>query len=429
MTTARKDSAIHESPLSTEVGRKIRDKVRALRPLIREHAAEGEALGCLPPATLDALAEAGVFNLSAPPAFGGPALGARDLAEIVAEVARGDGSAGWTTMIASGFARVFLTFPDSTVAEVYAATRDWRGPIVASASLFSERIQRARKVEGGYVVEAGGKWGFGSGCKHAAFLVVGVQVDDVRGMVLLERGQYEILDDWKVMGLSGSSSNSVTAPEDVFVPEGRFADLAHLPDKLNGLRQRFSGLGYQLDGLGLMLIVAMETMAITLGMAQGAYDCFVEQTENKKPFNLPYDTLAATPSIQVAAGKARAMINAAQALIFARADYIDRKAIAGEGFEPAEEAEIMMDFVHAGNVCGAAIDLIQLTLGSATVSLKNPIQRFARDTRVALTHGSTRLDPSAEISGRQQLGLPPFAAFAAAVPGVDKAQRQASEAA
>ncbi|HEU4960745.1 MAG TPA: acyl-CoA dehydrogenase family protein [Sphingomonas sp.] len=414
-------SSIHESIHSTQQGREIRDRVAALVPTIREHALEGERLGCLPLPTLNALADAGVFRISVPLEHNGLALGARDLVEIVSEIARGDGSAAWIAMIGSGFARVMLTFPEQAVKDVYGLVPKWKGPVVASASLFSEKIQRARKVDGGYLVEAGGKWGFGSGCKHAAFVVVGAQIGDDRGMVLLERGQYEIVDDWKVMGLCGSSSNSITVTEDVFVPEHRFANLADLPKNLGELRNRFSGLGYKLDGLGLMLIVAMETMAIPLGMARGAFECFVQQSEKKKPFNLPYETLAATPSIEVVAGKARAMINAAEALIFGRADYIDRKAQAGEAFTSSEEAEIMMDFVHAGNVCGAAIDMIQIALGSFTVSLANPIQRFARDTRVALTHGSTRLDPAAEISGRQLMGLPPLGGFAAAVPGVDKA--------
>lgn len=420
---------VHESIYMTAEGRQIRDGVRALVPLIRKHAAEGEALGCLPEETLNALADVGAFRLSVPVEYNGLALGARDLAEIVTEIARGDGAAGWLTMIGSGFARVMMTFPDQAVEEVYSHVPAWKGPVVASASLFSDKIQRAHKVEGGYIVEAGCKWGFGSGCKHAAFMVVGVQVGDVRGMVLLERSQFEIVDDWKVMGLCGSSSNSVTISTEVFVPDHRFANLADLPVKLDDLRNRFGGLGFQLDGLGLMLIVAMETMAITLGMARGAFECFVEQCETKKPFNLPYETLAATPSIDVVAGKVRAMINSAEALIFARADHIDRKAAAGEPFSPSEESEIMMDFVYAGNVCGSAIDMIQIALGSFTISLSNPIQRYARDARVALTHGSTRLDPVAEISGRQLMGLASFGAFAAGVPGVDKAQQEAARAA
>ncbi|WP_236693703.1 acyl-CoA dehydrogenase family protein [Robbsia andropogonis] len=233
------NTSIHESAFSSQKGRKIRDAVLNLVPIIRENAPEGEKLGCLPPATLEALDKAGAFKLSVPEKFGGYALGARDLAEIISGIAQGDGAAGWVSMIASGFARVMLTFPDKTVEEVYRRVQDWQGPVVASASLFSDRIQRARRVDGGYVVESGGKWGFASGCKHAAFLVVGAQVDDVRGMILLERGQYEIVDDWNVMGLCGSSSNSIVVKEDVFVPEPRFADLANLPENLGNLRNRF----------------------------------------------------------------------------------------------------------------------------------------------------------------------------------------------
>lgn len=418
--------SIHESPFTTPEGRRIRDAVRAAVPLIRENAPEGEEIGCLPSPTLNALHETGAFRASVPMELGGYALGARDLAEIVSAAASGDGSAGWTTMIASGFTRVMLTFPQETVTEVYARAPQWPGPVVASASLFSERIQKARPVPGGYLIEAGNKWGFGSGSKHAAYLVVGIEVETApgtttRAMALLEKGQYEIVDDWHVMGLSGSSSNSVTTPAEVFVPERRVADLAGMPGRLDGLHQRYAGLGFALDARGLMLIVAMETMAVVLGMAKGAFDCFLDQSRRKKPFNLPYDTLAATPSVQVVAGKTHAMINAAESLLFGRADHIDRKARDGQPFTAAEESEITMDFVHAGNVCGAAIDAIQIALGSSTVSLRNPIQRFARDARVALTHGSTRLDPAAEISGRHLMGQTPFTDGMAAVPGVAKA--------
>ncbi len=422
--------SIHESLFSTPEGRRIRDEVRELVPLIRENASAGEELGCLPPATLDALHQTGLFRASVPPDFGGYALGARDLAEIVAAVATGDGSAAWMTMIASGFARVMLTFPEGAVREVYSRSLEWPGPVVASASLFSERIQQASRVPGGYLIPSGNKWGFGSGCKHAAYIVVGIEVpagpDSVmRAMALLEKGQYEIVDDWHVMGLRGSSSNSVRTTEEIFVPEQRVADLARMPERLDQLHEHYQGLGYQLDGRGLMLIPALETMAVTLGMAKGAFECFLEQSCRKKPFNLPYDTLAATPSVQVAAGKTHAMINAAECLLFGRADYIDRKAQAREPFTAAEESAIMMDLVHAGNVCGAAIDTLQLTLGSSTVSVHNPIQRFARDVRVALTHGSTRLDPAAEISGRHLLGQPPFTDGMAAVPGVARAAKTA----
>jgi alkylation response protein AidB-like acyl-CoA dehydrogenase len=367
-----------------------------------------------------------ISRISIPVECGGFALGARDVAEIVTAVARGDGGTAWITMIASGFARVVMTFPSQTVHEIYQRSADWPGPIVAGASLFSEKVQHGRKVDGGYIVNAGGKWGFGSGCKHAAYVCVGIEYEDAerqkrRGMALLEKGQYHIVDDWHVMGLSASSSNSVATNQDIFVAEQRLVELAQFPQRLDAIRGNYTGAGYRLNGLGLMLYVALETMAIVLGMAWGTFECFVEQAKARKPFNLPYKTLSEMPSMHVTAGKARAMINSAQAVLYSRADQLDAMARQDLTVSPTQEGEFMMDFAHAGSICGQAVDMLQLAIGSSTISENNPIQRFARDARVALTHGSTRLDPLAEITGRQILGQPPFAGFSGAIPGVPDA--------
>lgn len=415
-----------ESEWSTSVGREIRDAVRELTPLIRQHALEGETQGQVPDIVMQSLTRAGAFRISIPVESGGYALGARDVAEIITAIAAGDGSAAWIAMIASGFVRAVMTLPKATVSQVYEHCSDWPGPVVASASLFSEKIQLGRKTAGGYIVNAGGKWGFGSGCKHARYLCVGIELEvepgqKQRGMAMLEKSQCQIIDDWHVMGLCASSSNSVTVTEDVFVPEERFLNLAEFPHRLDGIRLQYSGAGYRLNGRGLMLFVGLETMCIVLGMAQGALECFIEQVKGRKPFNLPYKTLGEAPAMQVTAGKARAMISSARALLFSRADQLDRMARSEPDVSPAQEAEFMMDFAHAGTVCGQAIDMLQLAVGSSTISEKNPIQRFARDARVALTHGSTRLDPLAELNGRDMLDQPPLSGFSGAIPGIPDA--------
>jgi alkylation response protein AidB-like acyl-CoA dehydrogenase len=168
-------------------------------------------------------------------------------------------------------------------------------------------------------------------------------------------------------------------------------------------------------------------MCIVLGMAIGTLECFVEQVKDRKPFNLPYKTLGETPAMQLVAAKARATISAAQALLFSRADQLDRMSSMGLTVTSAVEGQFMMDFAYAGTLAGQAIDMLQLAVGSSTISDKNPIQRFARDARVALTHGSTRLDPLAEINGREILGQPPFSGFSGAIPGApDKQGKTAS---
>lgn len=118
-------------------------------------------------------------------------------------------------------------------------------------------------------------------------------------------------------------------------------------------------------------------------------------------------------TIQVVAGKARAAINAAEAVIWRHADEIDRRALAGKDFLPPDEPEITMDLVHQIHECLRAVDGLQLALGSSTVSLRNPIQRAVRDIHVLATHGAFRVDPMAEINGRDMFGLDPFPVMAA----------------
>lgn len=386
-------------------------------PMLRRNAPEGEELGALPPKTLQALHNAGVFKIAIPEQVGGYALGARDMIEIVTTLGRGDGSAGWLVIVSSGI-RSALAFPQQAVDEIFGMIDDWVGPLVFGASVLSTSVGSGRRVDGGLMVS--GKWSFGSGCKFAAWATVGVEYEDDtgrprRGMAVLSRDQYRILDDWKVMGLKGTSSNSVTVDGEVFVPEHRFVHMSELPKIMESLRQQYGGraLGGAVAG---SVSTAASFAALALGMAQGTLECFTEQAKARKPFNLPYPAVADMPSAQVTAGKARAMINAAAAVIHMHVDEVDRRLLRGQDFSFVEEAEITMDLVHAIHQCGQAVDMLQLALGSSTVSLKNPIQRFVRDMRVLATHGALRLDPMAEINGRNIFGLEPFPMFAALEP-------------
>jgi len=95
-----------ESPHLSEAGRRMRDEILEMLPLLREHAAEGEELGALAPATLEAIDRVGAFKATIPIELGGYALGARDTAEIVKALGQGDASAGWLVIVSSA---TFLT--------------------------------------------------------------------------------------------------------------------------------------------------------------------------------------------------------------------------------------------------------------------------------------------------------------------------------
>lgn len=408
----------HENPGGVSAaGSELASEVRSLVPLVRADAPKAEQLGALTPEVVQALSSAGLFRMTVPVEFGGLALGARDHVEVISALSEGDGSAGWLGFVAAGL-RMIPVFPDRAVDEVFAGLNTWIGPLAAGASIFSTTVGDARRVDGGWQVN--GVWPFGSGSRHAAWGIVGVGYDAAhgsgRGLVLLERKQFEILDDWHVMGLSATSSNTLRIKDEMFVPDHRFVDMAQLPERMAAVRRRFQGAAFRQGTRGQLLAVCLSNVAIALGMARGALSCFVEQAGSRKPFNLPYPSVAEMASTQVSAGKASAMINTAGVLIEHHAVEVDRRAMAAEDFSAPEESGMTMELAYAANLCADAIRQLQTTLGSATVALKNPIQRFARDAFVLTTHGAIRLDPLAEINGRQLLGLPPFPMFAGGLP-------------
>ena len=397
----------------SEAGKRLQDAALGLVPMLRSEAREIERLGAMPPAVLAALTDAGIFKMAMPLELGGYALGARDAVEIVSALGRGDGSAAWMAFVGSGL-RMVSMFPQPLVDEVFARRDTWIGPLCIGASVFSTSVGAARRVDGGWMVS--GRWAFGSGCKHTAWAAVGVEFEREgrpgRAMAVLPREDFEILDDWKVMGLSGTSSNGITTNGEVFVPAHRVVDMAELGQLMDDAPNRYTGLAFRAGMRGAMLTVCLYNVSIALGMAVGALECFTEQARRRKPFNLPYPTVAEMPSVQVVVGKARAMTNIAGTLMRAHADEVDRRSLADEDFSGPEESEMTMDLVYATKLCEDAIGSLQVALGSSTASLSNPIQRFVRDIRVLASHGAIRLDPLAEINGRQALGFEPFPMFA-----------------
>ena len=118
------------------------------------------------------------------------------------------------------------------------------------------------------------------------------------------------------------------------MPAHRVVDMAELQQMMDEAPQRYSGLAYQTGMRGAMLTVCLYNVSIAFGMALGTLECFVEQAGKRKPFNLPYPTIAEIPSVQVTAGKARAMINLAGTVMRKHADEVDRRARSGKTSRP-----------------------------------------------------------------------------------------------
>ena len=374
----------------------IKTGVSALIPLLRESAEEIDEIGRLPDTVLQALHDAGVYRITEPEVYGGGGLAPVPigvLCDVIMEVSRGNGSAGWSVMI--GLGPLFLkAYGDEIAREVL--NQPHIGPRIAGTVFMARSKAEARRVDGGYLIK--GTWGFPSNIWHCAWLYGGCAYTDDDGnrqwmMALLPRSDLKIADDWHVVGLKGSGSNTAFIDTEVFVPAER---LIHA--------SRFQTV----DPSNIVLAhLALSSMVI--GCALGALDYFIETAKRRAGWAGAglggAGTIAAMASTQSTVAKVRAEIALADIALHHAAECHDR-AKAGGSAVPAEESALLAYVVvHATQQARRAVEELAIAIGSSTAADADPMNRYLRDLRVACLHGLVRPEPQAEKYGRQLLGI------------------------
>src|ERR1051326_5342162 len=248
------------------------ERARELRPLLAAHGDEIERRREVTPEVVAAMKERGIFRMLLPRSLGGAELDPLTYTAVLEELAQGDGSTAWCLGQNSGCSMIAPYLPADSAEEVFGGPRGilaW-GPDLPGAG-------RTVAVEGGYRLT--GRWGFATGSRHASWLGCHVPVfepdgsprlppngrQQVRTMVF-RKSEAEIIDNWHVLGLRATGSDSY-ALEDHFVPQ-RFSAGR---DNFDELREK--GPLYQFTS---GMIYAMSFSHVSMGIAKGAYDAFIE---------------------------------------------------------------------------------------------------------------------------------------------------------
>jgi alkylation response protein AidB-like acyl-CoA dehydrogenase len=357
----------------------IADPLQAARSLaatIRASAAETERGRRLPPALVATMAEAGLFRLCVPRDLGGFEADPRTAIEVLEEVARADGAAGWCLMVAITSSLVAGYLDDATAREIFGE------PGAIASGVFAPRAM-ARVVEGGYRVT--GRWTFASGCQHATWLLGGAVILDGAGpklgaggapetrMMLFPAADVTIHDTWNVMGLAGTGSHDIEVT-DAFVPAAR--SVSFFTDRL-----RRTDAIYAFPVFGLL---ALGVSAVALGIAQSAAEAFVQLATAKTPFG-GKRTLAARPAIQTQLAEIEAQIRSARAFLHAAIDRAVQATLAGK-IPIALRAEMRLAACHATTSAARAVDLAYTAAGGSSIYTSSPLQRCFRDVHVATQH-------------------------------------------
>lgn len=375
------------------------EAARALRPLIQAHADEAESNRRQAPEVVAAMAQAGLFRLGAPAAYGGIEADPVTMIRAIEAVSEADGATGWALMIGIETVGIALgALPPGRAAALLGERPD----IVFAGAL--NPLGRAVEVEGGLRVS--GRWPYSSGCQTADYFWGGCLLVDRAGewrrvegqrvsrQVVVPRASYEVLETWEASGLRGSGSHDVVI-DDVFVPDDFVTDI--------------DGVGMRVDTplfrLPVRSRLAFNKVGVGTGVARAALDEFQRLASEKTPFR-EIELLRERPQAQLAMAEAEARLGAARAYVFEVVAEMWSASGEGRPVTLRDQARVRLACSHCCAETVRAVDLVAAQAGITASFPSSPLERAVRDIRVVPQH--VMVAPSAvTAAGRVLLGLDP----------------------
>ena len=342
----------------------------SLRELIRSHADEAERSRHLPNEVASAFATNRLYRLGAPTSIGGADEDPTIQMQVIEEVSRSDGSAGWNLMI--GIETFALVGPSlATCADVVA------DPNVIMASS-TAAVGDARPCDGGWLIN--GQWQFASGVHNAHVFGATVrkisdrgETDDVRYYAILPAGQFEIVDTWHVSGLRGSGSHDVRIVDQVAADTHVVATLGHGDMPSNQL------------SIPLNVRLTFNKIAVALGIARAAIDAFIDLAHGKTP-RFAYKKLKDRPFAQRQLAKAEARIRAHRAAVYDHTERVTQVCYRGDRLSDEDIAIAHLLASEATTGCVYVVETLLEAAGTSANFLGHPLEKLARDIRVIRQH-------------------------------------------
>jgi 3-hydroxy-9,10-secoandrosta-1,3,5(10)-triene-9,17-dione monooxygenase len=376
-------------------------RAKALIPRLRDRASKTEELRRLPPETERDLHDAGLFRILQPKRVGGSELDYVALVDCADALGQADASVAWNFANLASHHWMLGMFERAAQDAVWSRDAD---ALIASSFIFP--AGRARKVEGGYVLN--GHWPFSSGVESCDWNMLASVVsseDEADGIeyriFLLNRREYIINDTWNATGLCGTGSNDVRVSE-AFVAEKMTVAVSDLtggptpgsvinPNPLYALPV-FSLFPYVLSGVGL-------------GNAQACLNDYVEFARHRaSTYNRAKLSDMQTTQIKIA--EASAKIDASRLVM--RTNCIDAMSDARRGHIPgiAAKTRLRRDGAFSVNLCTEAVSLLFAASGARSLFTSGALQRQFRDAHAVNSHLAFNFDAAGTNYGRVALGLP-----------------------
>ena len=373
-------------------------RARELIPFLREQAPRCEELRRLTPEVMDALHRTGLFRYQQPRVRGGMELPFVAYFEIPEMLSRGDISVGWVVTNLSSHHRNLAWWDAQAQEEVWGPDPD-----AGIASGIAYPQGRAVPAAGG--VTLSGEWNFSSGTDHSDWSMLACVVRDGEKVVdyvycLVHRSQYEIVDDWQVLGMRATSSKTVRC-KDVFVP-------AHRALSMHVARpgHAWPGVALHPNPLYRIPISALGGHGIggcMVGNARAALETAIDLVKSRST-SYTGARMRDFQTVQLRISAAAAQIDAAALVL--RNDCLETQRIYDAGGTLDIEARLRCkrNCAMAVKLCVEAVDSLHEMAGANGIYDRGPLQRMFRDAHAAAGHFSFSTDAQLPPWGLVALG-------------------------
>jgi 3-hydroxy-9,10-secoandrosta-1,3,5(10)-triene-9,17-dione monooxygenase len=372
-------------------------RAASLIPMLRAQAEATEKKRLVSADILDTLADAGVFRMTAPVKYGGQEASFQTQCDVLAEVARGCPSTSWVATIYSAMTWLASVFSDEAQQEIL----EDRDPRISG--VFSPTGTATQK-DGGYVVS--GRWPFNTGGFGSKWTVLVAVEPHANGeglpiCVIVRTAQLTRLDDWYASGMAGTGSSTVLADQ-VFVPAHRAQPLPALVEAEHPSRHNSANPYF---GYPLAPVLVVNAGGTPLGIAQGAYENFLERLPNRPIAYTTYAQKSEAPVTHLVVGEAALKLESAQAHVRAACTRLDERS--GRPLSKEDRVKSRVQIAYATGLAREVVDGLFFAAGASSIQSAILIQRFQRDMQALANHAVMHSQTAIELYGRVLCGLEP----------------------
>jgi alkylation response protein AidB-like acyl-CoA dehydrogenase len=358
-------------------GSTVLEAARSVADVVEANAAKAEETGELAAEVADALHAARLFSVLVPVELGGAGADIVGALEVFEELARQDGSTGWVAMAGA---------TSTAFAATYTSDEAVRGLFGSGRTLMAGQLSpRGQAVREDGQFRVSGSYSFGSGAAHASHLqggcleiVDGAPVMRPNGMpeiraVVVPRDAVQLVGNWDVMGLAGTSSVDYRIPEQLLDAGATFSIFDEEPRR-----------GTAVHRLGVMTITAAGHAGFALGVARRALDEITALAQTK--VRLGDVRLAEQQAFLVGLSRAEGKVRAARAFVFDA--FANCQAAVDEGREQTPELRQLarLATTWGTEACAEAVEWSYRESGSDGLRSGSVLGRAFRDMYAGTQH-------------------------------------------